>query len=96
LWGLLNCQGPGRRVSIVSIMGKRNLIKKFFKGSKKEAGFKWKAKINNTLHAGWAFVGPTQVPLPAPHIGRDLQRLGIFTPSYGTLTSLTDGELRST
>jgi hypothetical protein len=40
-------------------MGKRNLIKKFFKGSKKEAGFKWKAKINNTLHAGWAFVGPT-------------------------------------
>jgi len=89
-------QGQGRRVSIVSLMGKRKSIKKSFKGSKKEVGFKSKAKINNTLHAGWAFVGPTQVPLPAPHIGMELQRFGIFTPSYGTLISLTGEELRST
>jgi hypothetical protein len=56
-------------------MGKKKLFKEFFKRSKNEAGYKWKAKINNTLHAGWAFGGPPhKYLLPAPHIGMELQR----------------------
>jgi len=60
--------GPRQESQHSHINGKKLIIvREFFKGSKKEAGFKWKAKINNSLRAGWAFGGPTQVPLPAPH-----------------------------
>jgi hypothetical protein len=49
LWPLLNCQGLGMKVNIVTLWEKKKLFKEFFKRSKNKAGYKWKATINNTL-----------------------------------------------
>jgi hypothetical protein len=45
----------------------------FLKESKKEVGFIWKGKINNTYLLVGPLWAPTQVPLRAPHMGMELQ-----------------------
>ncbi len=80
----------------MSLMGKKNLINFFLKDLKKKQASNGKLRSTTLYMLVGPLWAPHQVPLPASHIGMELQRFGIFTPSYGTPTSLTGGELRST